>query len=150
MATCLTAFTLAKSMTSPFSCPLAGCLATVHIKAKDRGGKLRPAADAGVYLGHGERSDGGLQGYRVYKYATNKVVIRHDVSFNCTLPAMQYISTVTATSADAQFLNVLANSNSTTALLTHTVKTATASPYGPYTMTMTTGKKCTWPNWLNV
>ena len=82
-----------------------GCLATVHIKAKDRGGKLRPAADVGVYLGHGERSDGGLQGYRVYKYATNKVVIRHDVSFNCTLPAMKYISTVTATSADAQFLN---------------------------------------------
>jgi hypothetical protein len=82
-----------------------GCLATVYIKPIKRGGKLRPAADVGIFLGHGERSDGGLQGFRVYKYATNKVVIRHDVDFNPTLPAMKYITTVAATATDSQFVN---------------------------------------------
>jgi hypothetical protein len=82
-----------------------GCLATVYIKPQERRGKLRPAADIGIYLGHGERSDGGLQGFRIYKYDTNKVVIRHDVELNPTLQGIKYITTVAATSADSQFIN---------------------------------------------
>ena len=57
-----------------------------------------------VFLGHGEPSAGGLQGYRIYKLSTNRVVIRHDVSFNPSVPALGHIYARAATSVVTQFL----------------------------------------------
>jgi hypothetical protein len=87
-------------MLAPF-----GCLATVYIKPQHRGGKMKPAAHVGIFLGHGERSDGGVIGYRVYKHATNTIVIKHDVELNTELPAMQFIASSACTAVDSQFLN---------------------------------------------
>ena len=81
-----------------------GCLALVHVKPIDRGGKMNTAATTGVFLGHGEPSAGGLQGYRIYKPSTNRVVIRHDVSFNPSVPALGHIYARAATSVVTQFL----------------------------------------------
>ena len=88
------------TMLAPF-----GCLATVHIKPKDRNGKLRPAAAIGIYLGHGERSDGGIQGYRVFKPSTNRIVVKHDVDLLPDIPAMQHIARMASTSVQSQFLH---------------------------------------------
>ena len=68
-------------------------------------GKLSPAGQVGILLSYNDRSDGGVQGYRVYHWKSGRVVNRYDCDFNPDLPAMSYITKMLTTSADAQFLN---------------------------------------------
>ena len=84
-----------------------GCLASVYRQPQDRpAGKLaQKAADVGIFLGYDERSDGGVQGYRVYNWETNKTTNRYDVDFNPDLPGMKYIADLAANSVQMQFLN---------------------------------------------
>ena len=83
-----------------------GCLASVYVKPGDREcGKLDKAGKVGIFLGYDERSDGGVQGYRVYNWQTNKTTNRYDVDFNSDLPAMNFIADIAANSVQMQFLN---------------------------------------------
>ena len=83
-----------------------GCLASVYRAPEDRdGGKLMKAADVGIFLGYDERSDGGIQGYRVYNWETNKTTNRFDVDFNPDLPGIKYVASLAANSFQMQFLN---------------------------------------------
>ena len=83
-----------------------GCLASVYVKPEDREcGKLGKAGKVGIFLGYDERSDGGIQGYRVYNWQTNKTTNRYDVDFNADLPAMNFIADIAANSVQMQFLN---------------------------------------------
>ena len=83
-----------------------GCLASVYKKPGNReGGKLAKAADVGIFLGYDERSDGGIQGYRVYNWETNRTSNRFDVDFNPDLPGMKYVADLAANSFQMQFLN---------------------------------------------
>ncbi len=83
-----------------------GCLVCTYIKPVRRAaGKLSPAGQVGIFLSYHDRSDGGVQGYRVYHWDSGRVTNRYDCDFNPDLPAMAYISKMLTTSADAQFLN---------------------------------------------
>ena len=89
------------SLLQPF-----GCLVCTYIKPVRRtAGKLSPAGQVGIFLSYNDRSDGGVQGYRVFHWDSGRVVNRYDCDFNPDLPAMAYIATMLTTSADAQFLN---------------------------------------------
>ena len=69
-------------------------------------GKLSPAAQVEILLSYHDRSDDGVQGYRVYHWNSGRVVHRYDCDFNPELlPVMSYITKMLTTSADAQFLN---------------------------------------------
>ena len=83
-----------------------GCLTCSYIKPVRRAaGKLSPAGQVGIFLSYDDRSDGGIQGYRVFNWDTGRVVHRYDCDFNQDLPAMEYIAKMMCTSSDAQFLN---------------------------------------------
>ena len=83
-----------------------GCLASVYRKPGDReSGKMGKAADVGIFLSYDERSDGGVQGYRVYNWETNLTTNRFDVDFNPDLPGMKYVADLAANSFQMQFLN---------------------------------------------
>ena len=90
-----------QQMLQPF-----GCLTCSYIKPVRRAaGKLSPSGQVGIFLSYDDRSDGGIQGYRVYNWDTGRVVHRYDCDFNRDLPAMEYIAKMMCTSSDAQFLN---------------------------------------------
>ena len=90
-----------QKMLQPF-----GCLTCSYIKPVRRAaGKLSPAGQVGIFLSYDDRSDGGIQGYRVFNWDSGRVVHRYDCDFNQDLPAMEYIAKMMCTSADAQFLN---------------------------------------------
>ena len=83
-----------------------GCLVCTYIKPVRRSaGKLSPAGQVGIFLSYHDRTDGGVQGYRVFHWDSGRVAHRYDCDFNPDLPAMSYISKMLTTSADAQFLN---------------------------------------------
>ena len=82
-----------------------GCLASVYKKPEMRdGGKLMKAGEVGILLGYDERSDGGVQGYRVYNWDTNLTSNRFDVDFNPDLPGMLYVADLATNSVQMQFL----------------------------------------------
>jgi hypothetical protein len=55
-----------------------GCDCYVHIPDKDRGNKLDSKSKRGIFIGYDELK----QGYKVYDFEANKVVISRDVIFN--------------------------------------------------------------------
>ena len=59
-----------------------GCLAFPNIPTIDMGGKLNHGARQAILFGYGLSPDGTINGYRCYNLNTNRVTIKHDVTFN--------------------------------------------------------------------
>ena len=63
------------------------------------------AADLGIFLGYDERSNGGIQGHRVYNWETNRATNQFGVNFNPDLSGMKHVADLAANSFQMQFLN---------------------------------------------
>jgi hypothetical protein len=68
-----------------------GCIALPNIPTIKMGGKLNDGARTGVMFGYALTADGGINGWRVYNVATNRVTPNFDCTFNTDVPAMQHI-----------------------------------------------------------